>query len=100
MQFVDVTFDPFQNTFSKLASSDKLQGSIERLAEKWEAKRKNISDDPNPEDAEFGGSDARRQRSPSTLEQNKLIAIKQQGVPKRRSLLKPPAGPRYWLWQI
>ena len=31
---------------------------------------------------------------------NKLIAIKQQGVPKRRSLLKPPAGPRYWLWQI
>lgn len=84
----------FQNTFSKLASSDKLQGSIERLAEKWEAKRKNISDDPNPEDLEFGGSDSRSPRSSSTLEQNKLIALKQQTIPKRRSLLKPPAGPR------
>jgi len=34
-----------QNTFSKIASSDKLQGSIERLAEKWEAKRKSLSRD-------------------------------------------------------
>ena len=47
---MDVTFDPFQNTFSKLASSDKLQGSIERLAEKWEAKRKNLSEDSGSDD--------------------------------------------------
>ena len=99
VNFIEVGFQTktlifFQNTFSKLASSDKLQGSIERLAEKWEAKRKNISDDLNPEDLEFGGSDSRTPRSSSTSEQNKLIALKQQTIPKRRSLLKPPAGPR------
>ena len=85
-----------QNTFSKLTSSDKLQGSIERLAEKWEAKRKNLSEDSN-EDFDMGGFENRPQRSsPSTSlsEQSKLVAIKQQGIPKRRSLLKPPTGPR------
>ena len=85
-----------QNTFSKLTSSDKLQGSIERLAEKWEAKRKNLSEDSS-EDFDMGGFENRPQRSsPSTSlsEQSKLVAIKQQGIPKRRSLLKPPTGPR------
>ena len=79
-----------------MTSSDKLQGSIERLAEKWEAKRKNLSED-NHEDYDMGGFENRPQRAAaptSVSEQNKLVAIKQQGIPKRRSLLKPPTGQR------
>jgi hypothetical protein len=46
------------------------------LAEKWEAKRKNISDEANPEDVEFAGAaDGRGQRSSATMEQNKLVSI-------------------------
>ena len=90
-----------QSTLSMLAvptkmvigESDTIQGSIERLAEKWEAKRKTLiavasgsldQEEPPEEHMEI----AKQQRA-SIMEQ-KLQAIKQQGLPKKRSLLKPP----------
>jgi hypothetical protein len=83
-----------QSTLSKLTSGSDIQGSIERLAEKWEAKRKSLiavaSGSFDYEEPQESPMEIAKQNRATIMEQ-KLQAIKQQGIPKKRSLLKPPA---------
>lgn len=84
------------NNFSKLTSggTSDIQGSIERLAEKWEAKRKSLiavaSGSFDFEDGQEETTEIAKQQRATIMEQ-KLQAIKQQGIPKKRSLLKTPS---------
>ncbi len=76
------------------SGSSDIQGSIERLAEKWEAKRKSLiavaSGSFDFEEPENDTTEIAKQQRASIMEQ-KLQAIKQQGIPKKRSLLKTPS---------
>ena len=95
-----------QSTISNISklttgSSTDIQTSFDRLAEKWEAKRKSLiavasgsfdfEDQVNPEEITTSTELATKQQRATIMEQ-KLQAIKQQGIPKKRaSLLKTPS---------
>ena len=88
-----------QSTFTNISKlttgSTDIQGSIERLAEKWEAKRKSLIAVANgsfdfEDGQELETTEIAKQQRATIMEQ-KLQTIKQQGIPKKRSLLKTPS---------
>lgn len=96
----------FTGKFS--SSTDKLQDSFERLAEKWEAKRKNLVNVSTTNAVAYSGSgsalsdetqssgltssDVPSRRS--SIMEHKLQTIKQHNIPKRTSLIKAPVQKR------
>ncbi|TRY77320.1 hypothetical protein TCAL_11644 [Tigriopus californicus] len=96
----------FTGKFS--SSTDKLQDSFERLAEKWEAKRKNLVNVSTTNAVAYSGSgsalsdetqssglsssDVPSRRS--SVMEHKLQTIKQHNIPKRTSLIKAPVQKR------
>ena len=99
-----------QNMLSNFAatfSTNKIQDSIEKFAEKIESKRKslvaattssstNVTDSIRDKKIESNENSTNfevvlKQNRASVMEK-KLQAIKEQGLPKKRSLLKPPGS--------
>ena len=92
------------STISKLTtgSSTDIQSSFDRLAEKWEAKRKSLiavasgsfdyEDQVNNSEEITTSTELATKQQRATIMEQKLQAIKQQGIPKKRaSLLKTPS---------
>ena len=93
--------------FAATFSTNKIQDSIEKFAEKIESKRKslvaattssstNVTDSIREKKMESNENSTNfevvlKQNRASVMEK-KLQAIKEQGIPKKRSLLKPPGS--------